>query len=452
MLESCNGLRLADSVLRSSFNLGLSFLDGEGVGYVSSLLCSQGGAMAAVALAAAMASGRTLGEAAALINALLYCRRGEYPGYLAIGQPDFRVTEPPGDAAVPVISQITDAVALDFGSAYLGEILVRDGAAVELASYGSLGLRLSPASPGEQIYWFARPERRQEGIPAASSQVRLFLFRFPEALGRVRLALVNRQEAEDSARRSLAHLRRWLDFFALAGLNKESPEVFHHLQEMQTQVHTALARMMVKMSNDASAWERLQECRALVDRTVTLARDEAVDWLAAKLLQPFWPTNLYTPAYLSQGLRDSLCPNCQGPAITKGLKHPLSGDGRQVTVCPRCGIVSDLPADGPFTSLVLAAPGQVGRGQPLEVEVLVETSRPGEGTAVLVCPRISAVGLCQAVPAPPHYEFTPTAPGREDMRFRFVIPPDLPPHRYFLKAVAASASDLAFASRVLFVT
>jgi len=287
MLESCNGLRLADSVLRSNFNLALSFLDGQGVGYVSSLLCSPGGSMAAVALAAAMASGRTLAEAAALINGLLYCSRGEYPGYLAIGDPDFRVTENPGDAGVQVIAQISQEMELDFKAACFGEIIVRDMAAVELAFSGCLWLHASPASAGDQIYWFYRPERLPEGIPADSSQVRLFLFRFPEALGKVRMAVVNRQEGENWARRGLAHLQRWLDFLTLAGLQQESPEVFDHLQALQKQMQTVLARIMVRMSNDASTWQRLQECRALADRTVILARDEAVNWLATKLLQPF---------------------------------------------------------------------------------------------------------------------------------------------------------------------
>jgi hypothetical protein len=457
MLGTCNGLRLGDSVLAPNFNLGLNFLCGRGIAYVSSVFASLGSNVSSLAFAAALASGCAVGEATALVNGLLYCAGIERTVYVAVGMPDESLGAAPAASHWRRHRSLPEQPA-SYESEHIAdnfcEFLLYDACAVSLAARGQMGMKISSSLPGDNILWFQRLESHAEADQTACpATVRIFVFRFPDSLGQLSFSIINRAELSDTVNRAFDGLRRWLEMGRLAGVERDEMISYQALEEGRRDVRQALTASLARLSFDGSMAEQVEQQINILHSLMTAARELFLEHILPELPGPFWPTNILTAQYLFDSSRATTCHNCGGCVIRKTLRHVLHREGRVVDVCPRCGIVSDLLEGGQIEVLTIDAPEIVRAGQSLEVQVCVRTALPGVAPAFIVYPCISKSGPWsrQSPPSP-----TPSAgeinPALNDtVRFSFQLPPDHLPHHYYIKVLAVSSHELAFASRVFFI-
>jgi hypothetical protein len=447
MLASCNSLRLGDSALAPNFNLGLAFLDGEGLAYVGSLFGALGNDLASIAFLAALASNRSLAEATTLVNGFLSCAGIERAVYVAVGMPDHRLAGRPRerDSETRWGAQGLEPFEIDCSSENLLELRADDPLLVDLAEKRCLAMSLVSSLPGPGISWFHRLER------SASECVilRIFVFRFPEALGTLRLSPC---DCSDLKRRSLAafdSLARWLELGRISGLARREPEDYLHLAVAEVEAREAIVHTFLRMTFDGSASEQAQERLVLIHSLAAAARALVLEEFLSLLTGPFWLPNVFGREYGYGGSTETACPNCGRSAVRKTLRHPLHGAERKVDVCPHCGIVRDDREGSAFEIASVEAPVLARLGGPLKARVTLRSKAP-EKLVVEICPRLSTYGLREVIPTPERAEATLEIGAGAVLEFSFQIPVDLPPHQYFFKILAASEEDLAFASRMIF--
>lgn len=457
MLGTCNGLRLGDSVLAPNFNLGLSFLSGRGLAYVSSMFASLGSNFGSLAFAAALAAGCALGEATALVNGLFHCAGIERTVYVAVGMPDESLGEAPAASHLRRHRELPgrpDSYESEYVADNFCEFLLHDARAVSLAASGQMGMKISSSIPGDNIFWFQRVESHADADQSARpATVRIFVFRFPDSLGRLSFSIINRAELFETANRAFDGLRRWLEIGRLAGVERDEVVSYQALEGGQQDVRLALTASLAHLSFDGSMAEQVERQIDVLHRLMTAARELFLEHILPELPGPFWPTNILTAQYHFDGSRASTCHNCGGRVIRKSLRHVLHREGRVVDVCPRCGIISDLLEGGQIEALTIDAPKIIKAGQSLEVQVRVRTARPGAAPPFIVYPCVSKSGPWsrQSPPSPTPSEGEINPALSDSVRFRFQLPPDHLPHHYYVKVLAVSPHELAFASRVFFI-
>jgi hypothetical protein len=455
MLASCNSLRLGDSSLQSDFNLGLSFLDGAGLAYVGTVFSALGDEACSRCFLAAMATGYSLSEATALVNALLSLANLDHAAYIAVGAPDYSVRR---RLPVPTIrhglADKANPFEIDFGTHHLRDFLVENAELAGLAENRQLVFDIS-ASTGErnpnvdnQVFYFHRPERPLGG---GRLVLRVFVYRFPESLGRLRFRATDRPALESSVHSALASLRRWLDQWRLCGMAQGDNESFQHLAHSELDAQAVVAQLMTRLGYDGSASRQLERQEQLLRELSRSSRDLLLIEMAPRLAGPFWLTNEIGSEYRYEGSLETRCPNCRGIAISKLLRHSLHGEARAALVCPRCLTVSDLRRDGTIASVLLHAPETVTAGQRLQFAVTIQLGAVHGPTSLVVTPRLSTHGLLDVPSQPPIIERTVSDTMEATFSFEATIPPELPPHQYFLKLLAATDQELGFASRMVFV-
>jgi hypothetical protein len=457
MLGTCNGLRLADSVLVPDFNLGLTFLDGAGLGYVSSVFGSLGSDLCSRAFSAALADGRDLAEATAFVNAFLHCAGIERTAYVAIGNPDLALRDGQFKPHAPTPKAWTEMSLpfdVDFGTANLGELLLENPEMVSLASSNCLALNVSSSLAGEQLLWFCRVESDPEAEETSSpngSYVRVFIFRFPESLGRLNITISDRSRLQSSARKALDGLRRWIEFWRLAGLEQRAADDFSMLCEGERDIKGELANTLACLSFDCAAPILTERQCAFARSLSEIARDIALEDILPSMSGPFWLTNVLTSEYHFDGSNKGTCPNCGGTSIQKRLRHFLHGEARIANICPRCGIVSDVLEGGYIEAVTISAANIVEAGYCMEVNVSIRVRSGEDSLPVVVCPRISSYGSTRINPSPERRVWSSSDAQNAPMRFRFPLPPDHLPHHYFIRVLAACSDEIASGAKVFFV-
>jgi hypothetical protein len=436
MVASCNGLRLADSVLQSHFNLGLSFVDGSGVSYISSLFSSAGTTAAGAVFAAAMAAGVNLSEALALVNAFLYRSKLDHPAYLAIGNPLHRLG--PRSVATYIATGANNRLTIPSTDSNMADICVQSRALARLAASGRLCVRIVD-HPGP-VFWFSYAESEET--------FRLFLFAFPNSLaGLNELTFLDRIEIEQTAKSKLESLARWADFAE----SKIDSGLLDTVRQTQKEIGDALPSALQRHGYKTGALEPLSAQIQLLHELVLATRRDVIEALSPELLKTFWLSNSYSHRLLTERIEVAHCQNCGDPAVARVLRNPLTDRRRKCVVCPRCGITSDLALDDVIRRAVVIAPMTVSRETEWEMEVQLELNpNVSEGSA-LICPRLSANGWSDTLTDPPYEEIILDGATNYRTRFSQKVMESVPPHRYFLKVLIASESEIGFATRVIYV-
>lgn len=435
MLGTCNGLRLADSLNDPRFNFALSFVEGDGLAYVSSVFSSSGGDAASVAFLAAMADGATVGAATTLINALIHHAGLERPAYAALGDPSHRV----GARALPA-PVVLDALPARcrLGTAHTAELRLRDPALVAAARTGSVSF----ATEGAGVLGFHRVEAADDGDTLV-----LRLLAFPEPLGTVRVAAVDRTALRGRARRALGSLDRWLELWRLAGLDRDDPAGFADLRAGEEDVRGVVARGLAQAGLDGTGVTALGRRVDIAEALAEAAGEAAVDALVPQLQGSFWLPNLYAPEQRLERGEPVPCPSCGLSALRREMSHAVTEATRIVVVCPRCGIGWDVAADAAVEAISVELTESATVGGTLAVDVVVRLRGPAR---VDIHPRLSTAGFPVPAPEPASAPVTADAAGTVRAAFLFALPVDLPPHRHYVKVLVADGDGLAFASRPFF--
>ncbi|WP_395175445.1 hypothetical protein [Roseibium alexandrii] len=447
-LGSCNSGRLADSVMHSDFNLMLNMLDGACVSVAGSLFSSVGGSLAAQVFCACMADGETFASAVLHANALLYQSGLEHPCYIAVGQPSTKSAINSASSRTRTIL-VSSQETLDAGEANTLEIVL-DGAKVPSGRVGAL---IKPHTDGTPVLFFSRWEADIETLEAPGRPV-LRLYRFPESLGRFDIEIFDYSQRIDQLAGLADSLATWIEVGQQlnSSIWSQCSEVTATLDELDSWLSNA-TKSAAYSGQDSSVLPQIEN---IALTCVDTARQVVGEEMARAIAGTFWPTNLFGTAMQPQAFETGTCANCNAPTFDKKLAAPRSGMVRRTSTCPRCGIVSDLNADDMIKSIRISAPEVVSRGQEWDAKVALELTEPQSAQLpVSVFLRLSALGVENLDPAPlfalidlsqeAGLTATPTA------GFHFNLPGDLPPHRYFLKALATTEKGLGFASRVIFV-
>ena len=450
LLASCKGLRLADGSLSTDYNLGLSFLDGSGQAYVSSLGDTRGTWVAGKIFIAALASGVSLGETTAQINAAIVRMGIDSPHFIALG-PATLVAAP---IARPQPQRIasTEAGILDVDAPDLHfvELLIEDERVAALVRDDNL--LLTVPSSEEEILWFARPETAPvDSDGSAGQRVRVFLYRFPGSIGRVQLQIGDLREARDRVLAWRHALMYWLELWRSFGLAASQADAYKSLSDASDEAADLLARMLPGLGRTSAGRARLQAPVQIMQSLAAVASEQIVADLAIRLSGgSFWLTNesLLCPVERTGHVT---CNACGKLGSERLVRHPLRGSRRQIISCRRCGITFDGDSAGGLRGIALRVPDVIPKRADLDVEVELDVQKEALGRTLRVYACLSMHGASAPVDAPEPGVVALTSVGPLVMSFRLNVPESIIPHQHFLKVLAATEQELAFACRPFFI-
>lgn len=440
MVATCNGLRLADSRTRPEFNFGLSFIDGDGVAYVSSAFSSSGGSVASVAFLAAMAAGCTVGEATMLINGLLFHGRLDRTAYVAIGDPEHRSSAQRARPR-PRVERLPAHVEL--GDHHLAELVITDPEALAAAHDDALSLMIT-SEHGSAVVGYHRVQRDSDGQPVLVA----LLTAFPGALGRIGVVAVDPREAQARAGATLAAVETWTELSRTLGLEDADPEAYEELRVLGHELRMGMGRSLAVLSVDGGGLAHLGRQLVLGEELVSTASTRLMEHLVPGLQGSFWLPNVQAEEHAFERSDPAPCPTCARPALRRTMRHAVRGALRAVVVCPLCGVGSDLGHGSAIAEVHLETPSLVMAGEELRLTVVV---RLAARTTLSVYPRLSTHDEDVPPPTPAAAVTHVEASGEVRLEFSFRLPPRLSPHRHYVKALLACTDGLAFASRPLFV-
>jgi hypothetical protein len=443
-LASCNGLRLRDGSLDKDFNLGLTFLDGRGCAYVSSV--NAGFANEAVSLIwiAAMADGKDAVEATLLANALVLCGGIDVPNLVPIGLSDIvpRRSITPDCAHVVTIDRVGWSGTIDFGMCHLAEFVVKGHAVTGLVA-GHVLLACEEAS--EDVLWFCRAE-----CLSGESVARVWIFRFPKHIGAIGLRVVEADVLQKSALASLAAVRGWSSAIALCESGQDDAQVVAELGDAASVMENAIHATRASWRFSTHAVTRHGAIAGKVETLAIAARDYFMDKYVPLLDGAFWLPNRMAGDYTFNGAEDTSCPHCGGVAQLKRVRHRSRDEERRVTVCFRCLIALDVHDGGDIESVTIEGPKSISVGETLAVSLVVRLGA-SFGSVVRAGIRMTTRKGRVILPRPVEHTFLATARNYR-LATQFDLPRDLLPHQYQLKALVSTNRHIAFAQTPFMVT
>lgn len=446
MLGACNGLRLANSLLRAEFSLPLAFLDGPGSAYVGAISGHAGGELTTLLFCAAAAEGLAPSSIAALTNAFLVSSKLDRAVYMTLGHASRHATPVSQAKNEPLTIEAMVETMLHVGLHNYVEVLIKCPQAVELARNQRLCLAITSAEGEDAMYWFHRIEE-----VGGESQVRLHLFRFPGTMNLVRVQFADEGSISAAFMRTMQGLDRWLELWRLIGLSCVEEGAFLLLSNIAAESKNSFSVQRRRLSFDGEAAERLGILTREVGVAAETAAMHATDSIVPRLAGTFWLTNVLMPEYEASGTNSVSCGNCGGSAFLRRFRHPLHGEVRLVVDCLACGIVSDLREGGQVTGVQVQANDRVSEGSRMTVAVTV-SCRPDETLfPVRVVPRISTHGDYDLTPNPAEIEFLPDVAVNRVLSFMFAIPLGTLRHGYTIKLVVSTQHDIGFAATSFFV-
>ena len=442
VLASCSSLRLGDAALEHDFNLGLSCLDGPAEVYVGSVFPSGGSRAAAQVILAVLATGGTVAEGTCLANALLRTGRLDFGGRVGVGAPDLRLGT---GGIVEAHGRRADAGALAyaFGAARAGAVRISDPAIIDRAIGGRLVLRIDAAEPGISTVWFGRVEASDAG-----RCLRVFLFRFPEALGDLTIRFADIDDVEGDVQASFERLRVWWRYHQMVRASSDGGDV----PEFADAARVEIDRAVTGLRSDGSALAEVERLRAVVEEAGRALRQSATATLVEQLGRAFWLPNVLAPTQQLMSSTVVTCRYCAGVAVQEVFNDRLIGAERKVVVCARCSIVSDLTTEGPVLDIELAGPAMVSAPCRVDIDVRLRLHRAAAGAELRLWPRLSTPGFDAILSSPEHAVLTSGALDELEARFHFELTADVLPHYYTVKVLIASDDHLAFGARRLMVS
>jgi hypothetical protein len=444
-IASCGSLRLGDSPLQPSFNLGLSCLDGPSEAYVGTILPSGGNRVASGALLAALASGRTLSEATSLVNALVCAGHLDSSTRVCVGIPDLRLRPAAAAEAWSCGDPIgRDGLALSLGDARFAAFRITTPWVLELARLRRLALEIVTGEGTAATTYFPHLEDR-----GGAAALRISLFRFPDPLGSLRVRFVDTRDVERAAKAADERVRTWWRLSLLARPPEEPTDAPDEIPALRATARIGIETISSGLPYDGSASGRIRRLTDVLGSTEAVLRSETTAALVARFGRGFWLPNVFAPVQRLVSSQPIDCPYCAGLAMRSVFEDRATRATRHVDVCAQCSILSDLTIGGPVRSVFIECPRDAELRAALDVSVRIEEDPDGP-EPVDVLARLTTPGFGAVAPRPesqrvelPHGS---TAP-----RFAFELPGDLVPHYYFVKVLLCSRGHLGFASRRLFL-
>lgn len=442
LMSACNGLRLADSINHPDFNFGLSFVDGPGLAYVSSVTSTAGPGPATIAFLASLADGANIAEAVISANAVALLAGIDDPSFLTIGNAFYHPVSNRQVVAPLLVADL--ATEMDAGDSHTAVLHVFDPTLINQLQNSNLLVSVEPVGSEVLPVCVARLTTADDGEIRAEIRI----FSFPEPLGRLRVVGHDRACVIDDAKTILAAFDRWTALWRRLRLDEISPETFNDLKQTRSDVETTLSEKIPQLGWAGRYKDAISDQIELCHQFLNLIASETVENLDGKLAGSFWLTNQLAADYVFLESREHVCPQCRQPARLRRLGQVLSDVERHVVVCPRCGIVFDGASNGGVTAIALDIERPARPGEDLIVHVSIESRRS----------QTAYIGLGLTMPGQANHRFEPSIDALElqsggvtRMIARCRLDPCIAPHRYYVKVLVATTDDLVFASAPFFV-
>lgn len=421
LLLSCDAFTAGEGLLSPDFNLMLTLLDGWTAAVLAPYKHVQGGEATVLLAAALVASGASLGEVALTLNSL--CRLGTAPdpGYLVLGDPD-RVPHPLPPPDPPELGWVASdgGLALHFQSSgrRVFELRLGAGALEERPGEGQI-LALEPLSEplaATDVFFALRRE------PSGALALTLFSNRALPS-GRLELWLGAAPAADPAeiarAREQVARVR----FLAAIGVDRA--EVRAVEEELLSLLRAAVGYpRAIEMVLGASVVRHLGAVLEARGEELRRRLLEAIRTAMARTR--LWISQCYGGAYARlerAGGTAASCQACGNRRVVWRFEDPLGElESRHLTLCSRCGIVADEPAE-PELELALAGPA-VGSGSELHFDFAIanRTARALALSAFLQCNQWQDLGF-KADPERLELALEPGESARGEVRLSAAEPP-----------------------------
>ncbi|MGW7383052.1 hypothetical protein [Streptomyces sp. NPDC054794] len=419
--NSCMGMRVNEGLYPQEYLMPHGFVRGTAAAYLATGQVINGLLKVNDIFHTACGTGRTMGEAATLMNDHLRYERVDLPYYTLLGLP-----------WLTVAGRVTETDAL------WGEFLLVHGepgtegggvraAAVALAAEESTGTSahvLCVSGRGAAVLGDAAPEPLDvEAVPKLKQTL--------QSMGR---AMTN---LEDVAFTGLKYSRQ----------GNMLVNVRDQVASLSQALHSAALMGDIKRIR-----RRIGAISTGVERAeLTLA--EALFERGVQSFQHYNDVWGETLELHSPDLTDEECPYCARLLVRQGATHPILGRiGRDARVCPRCGMIRDADARTPVSGMVVDTPEIWRCGDTQEIGLRFRVSGTGGDGPTKV-----AAGIFMANAAKNGMDFpTPSfvdldAEGRGELRAGVRVPQGARMHQEYVRGLVVAEGTISFVTRPVWV-
>jgi len=292
VLSSCNGFRPGEGNLTADFNLGLSFLDGAGAWYCSSIYSATGGRLAVAAIGAALASGESFGAAIAYANSFLRRSGVEDVNMVAIGDPCAQRPLTPNPGPPVTISGTAIQSEIDCSDAWRCDIVIDCPDLVEKARAGTLAWQVLDGGTPASVMWDMWIAMRNDG-----EHLHLRLSRFPQRLGRVMLMPYDRSEIRKTVTNGERSMARWEAVLRLLDSQLTDDALFQEVRAVQQSINNRFAAIDGRSRYDGQVGVEILHLAKTVPELLTHVRDLVLESFLPRLCAPVWLTNVLSTEY-----------------------------------------------------------------------------------------------------------------------------------------------------------
>lgn len=358
--NTCCGLHIANGLFPSEFTVGSGFLEGSVAAYISTFMLKDNSEHEALLFSRlAQEKGMCLGEAVRIVNNLLLQNTSDFPCYLLIGDPEGRFATAQTQAVQGEITWDGDdhceITAETRGGCLVTICLADQPFHHQRPSLEAVCLNGVPTQ--DDLYYLSHEDRcflyatkqiasgtialRFACVKGASLAQKFYAIdRYPQRVEFLNVLRVFDQKYKGVAEDMNNSIKACGSVYASAGYSlKQSEKYYKLIKRLEHNFHS------------------LQE--ALLG--TYLAKVEKGSWA-------FTETYSHDFLPLSRCLLAQPCIFCGNPLLQKKIVHPAYRELiREITICPRCGIISDKP---PSTfSVSLRGPESVSQGDVLTRQV-----------------------------------------------------------------------------------
>ncbi|MGW7362020.1 hypothetical protein ACWGI8_01000 [Streptomyces sp. NPDC054841] len=425
--NSCMGMRVNEGLYPQEYLMPHGFVRGTAAAYLATGQVINGLLKVNDIFHTACGTGRTLGEAATLINDHLRYERVDLPYYTLLGLPWLTVAEGGAEGGAEPGAQWGEFLLAQ------GEPGVEGGgvraAAVALAaeeSTGSSAHVLYVSGRGAAVLGDEAPEGLDlSAVPHLKQTL--------QAMGR---AMTN---LEDVAFTGLKYSRQ----------GNMLVNVRDQVASLSQALHGAALMGDIKRIR-----RRIGAITTGVERAeLTLA--EALFERGVHSFQHYNDVWGETLELHSPELSDEECPYCARLLVRQGATHPIIGRiGRDAQVCPRCGMIRDADARTPVAGMVVDTPEIWRCGETQDIALRFRLAPvAGEGAG----PDKVAVGIFMAnaakngmdFPSPRFVELG--ADGTGELRVSVEVPEGARMHQEYVRGLVVAEGTISFVTRPVWV-
>ena len=417
--NSCMGMRVSEGLYPTDFLVPHGFIRGFAAAYLGTGQIVNGLLKLNDIFHVACATGRSLGEAATLINDHLRCERADLPYFTLLGLPWLTLSDSAGD------DESWRSFLIATGD------WRRDGAGLRAASM-AVGVEELTGRSAHVIH--ASP--RSAAILNGAVTERVDLSRLPALeveLQRIGRSMTNLDDIQFTGLKYSRQTNTLLNVRNQAAALANSLNVAA-LRGDATKIRRKLASITVGMESAEYAL-----AQAVFERGMHSFLHYNDVWGETLEMDP--------PV-----LTEDPCPHCLRPLVRYRAAHPiLARIARIALVCARCGMIRDADARSPVETLALETDELWHCGNEYVIRLCVQFENSGPPRAKVAAAVFMANGLRNGVTFPGPQLVEVDSGGSAELDVHVNVPAGARMHQEYVRGLVVAEGTLSFAMRPVWV-